>query len=82
MKATLAANVEDEKDKELREFARNDRAKAEFLLMSLPPFYSNLVQNLRSKTSYSYGDIAANQALRTSQAKRGKKGTSRRSNKG
>ena len=42
----------------LKKLATCDRAKAELLLISLPPFYSNLVENLRSKTGYTYGDIS------------------------
>ena len=42
----------------LKKLATCDRAKAELLLICLPPFFSNLVENLRSKTGYTYGDIS------------------------
>lgn len=61
MKGTLAGGFTD-KVKEFGEalclLAKSDQAKAEFLLISLPPFYNNLVQNLRTKEGYSYGDIS------------------------
>ena len=38
--------------------SKSDQAKAEFLLLTLPSFYNNLVENLRMKESYSYGDIS------------------------
>jgi len=38
--------------------AKSDQAKVEFLLISLLPFYNNLVENLRTKEGYSYGDIS------------------------
>lgn len=63
MDATLTAEIgeEDEKLKyfaeSLTKIAANDRAKAEFLLLMLPPFYSGLVENLPTKSSYTYGDI-------------------------
>ena len=66
MESTLTAKIgDDDKKKSLKEFAdslrqiaQNDRAKAELLLLTLPPFYSNLVENLRSKDDYTYGDIS------------------------
>lgn len=61
MKSTLAGEF-DEEVKEfggaLRKLAGCDRAKADFLLISLPPFYSNRVEKLRSKIEYTYGDIS------------------------
>jgi transposase InsO family protein len=44
--------------KGLKEFSKSDKAKAEFLLKSFPPFYSNTVENIRSKDKYGYDDIA------------------------
>lgn len=66
MESTLTAKIgDDDKKKSLKEFAeshrqiaQNDRAKAELLRLTLPPFYSNLVENLRSKDDYTYGDIS------------------------
>ena len=61
MRATLSAGFTD-KTKEfgeaLQKLAWSDQAKAEFLLISLPPFYSNLVENLRAKEGYTYGDVS------------------------
>jgi hypothetical protein len=37
--------------------ARYDEAKGEFLLQSLPSFYSNTVENIKSKEKYAYGDV-------------------------
>lgn len=60
MRATLSAGFTD-KTKEfgeaLQKLAWSDQAKAEFVLISLPPFYSNLVENLRAKDGYTYGDV-------------------------
>jgi hypothetical protein len=41
----------------LRAIARCDEAKGEFLLQSLPSFYSNTVENIKSKEKYAYGDV-------------------------
>ena len=61
MKGTLAGSFID-KVKEFGDalslLAKADPAKAEFLLISLPPFYNNLVENLRTKEGYTYGDIS------------------------
>jgi len=58
MKGTLAGGLS-AKVKDFGEaltlLAKSDQTKAEFLLISLPPFYNNLVENLRG---YSYGDIS------------------------
>ena len=40
----------------LVKLAKCDEAKAEFLLMTLPPFYMNTVENIKAK-DYSYGDV-------------------------
>ena len=60
MRATLSAGFTD-KTKEfseaLQKLAWSDQAKAKFLLISLPSFYSNLVENLRAKERYTYGDV-------------------------
>jgi hypothetical protein len=42
----------------LKILAKSDQAKAEFLLQSIPPYYSNIVENIRSKESYKYRDVA------------------------
>jgi hypothetical protein len=44
--------------KGLKEFSKSDKAKAEFLLKSFPPYYSNTIENIRSKDNYGYGDVA------------------------
>jgi hypothetical protein len=41
----------------LRGIARCDEAKGEFLLQSLLSFYSNTVENIKSKEKYAYGDV-------------------------
>jgi len=43
--------------KALREIIEDDEAKAEFLLLTLSPFYNALVENLRTNATYTYGDI-------------------------
>ena len=46
----------------LEKLANYDMAKKEFLLMTFPDTlkYNQLVQNLRSKEDYTYGDVVAN----------------------
>jgi len=62
MKGTLASGGFSDKVKDFGEalisLAKSEQAKAEFLLISLPLFYNNLVENLRTKEGYSYGDIS------------------------
>jgi len=61
MKATLAGGFDDKVKgfgEALTLLAKPDQANAEFLLISLPPFYNNLIENLRTKEGYSYGDIS------------------------
>ena len=41
--------------KGLKEFAKSDTAKAEFLLRSFPPFYANTIENIRAK-EHKYDD--------------------------
>jgi len=41
----------------LQKFAKSDRTKAEFLLKSLPAYYSNAVENIWAK-DHSYDDVA------------------------
>jgi len=41
----------------LQKFAKSDRAKSEFLLKSLPAYYSNTVENIRVK-DHGYDDVA------------------------
>jgi hypothetical protein len=42
----------------LKEFSKSDKAKAESLLKSFPPYYSNTIENIRSKDNYGYDDVA------------------------
>ena len=63
MKASVANGKSTDKDeiecdKILERLSNCNRAKAELLQLSLPPFYSNLVENLRSMTGSTYCDIA------------------------
>jgi len=44
--------------KGLKELSPCGVAKAEFLLKSLPTFYSNTIENIRSKEGYEYDDVA------------------------
>lgn len=37
--------------------AGSGKAKGEFLMMTLPPFYASLIENLRMKEDFTYGDI-------------------------
>jgi len=81
MKATLAGVFSDKlKDfgEALTLLAKSGQAKAEFLLISLPPFYNSLVENLHTKEGYSYGGISRQVRLyvpaRQKQAKK-KEGT-------
>jgi hypothetical protein len=43
--------------KHLKGLSETEAAKTEFLLLSLPPFYSATVENLRTNAGYSYSDI-------------------------
>ena len=58
--AMVAAKPENEFYKCTKGYSENDEAKTEFLLLTLPPFYSQLVENLRTKTDYTYGDVVRN----------------------
>ena len=58
--AMVAAKPENKFYKCTKGYSENDEAKAEFLLLTLPPFYSGLVENLKVKTDYTYGDIVRN----------------------
>jgi hypothetical protein len=42
----------------LKEFSKSDTEKAEFLLKSFPPYYSNTIENIRFKDNYGYDDVA------------------------
>jgi hypothetical protein len=42
----------------LQQLTRSNQAKAEYLLLTIPPFYRNTVENIRSKEGYNYGDVA------------------------
>jgi hypothetical protein len=41
----------------LREIAKCDEAKGEFLLQSLSSYYCNTVENIKAKEKYAYGDV-------------------------
>jgi hypothetical protein len=41
----------------LKGISESDIAKAEFLLLTLPPYYNTLVENLRTNEKYNYGNI-------------------------
>ena len=76
MKASVAkCKSTDKHEKEFAEIlerlSKYDRAKAELLLISILPFDSNLVENLRSKTGYTYGDIARQIILYVPQRQKG-----------
>ena len=44
----------------IRDLAASGKAKAEFLLMTLPNFYAPLVENLRLQQGFTYGDVTRN----------------------
>ena len=44
----------------IRDLAASGKAKAEFLMMTLPPFYAPLVENLRLQQGFTYGDVTRN----------------------
>jgi len=75
MKGTLAGGSFSDKVKDFGEaltlLAKSDQAKVEFLLISLPPFYNNLVENLWTKEGYSYGDISRQVHCMSLQGKKG-----------
>jgi len=50
-RADLTAAEDDGFGAGLQKFAKSDRAKSEFLLKSLPAYYSNTVENIRQKTT-------------------------------
>jgi hypothetical protein len=52
-RADLVAGNDDGFGEELQKFVKSDKAKAEFLLKSLPAFYANIVENVRAK-DYGY----------------------------
>ena len=56
-RADLTAAGDDGFGAGLQKFAKSDRAKAEFLLKSLPAYYSNTVENIRAK-DHGYDDVA------------------------
>ena len=56
-RADLTAAEDDGFGAGLQKFAKSDRAKSEFLLKSLPAYYSNTVENIRAK-DHGYGDVA------------------------
>jgi hypothetical protein len=58
----------------LKGLSESDAAKAEFLLLSLPPYYNTLVENLRTKENYSYGDIVRSLKLYVPARQRNRKG--------
>jgi hypothetical protein len=52
----LGATQDDGFGQGLRFISRSNKAKAEYLLMSIPPFYANTVENIRPK-EYKYDDV-------------------------
>jgi len=56
-RADLTAAQDDGFGEGLQKFAKSDRAKSEFLLKSLPAYYSNTVENIRAK-DHGYDDVA------------------------
>ena len=56
-RADLTAAKDDGFGDGLQRFAKSDRAKSEFLLKSLPAYYSNTVENIRAK-DHDYDDVA------------------------
>lgn len=58
---------------ELKEIIEDDEAKAEFLLLTLPPLYNTLVENLRTNSTYTYGDIVRQLTLYVPGRQRGRR---------
>lgn len=60
----------------LKQLGNNEVAKIEFLLMTFPsnPTYSQMIQNLRMKVEYSYGDVVTYIKQNVPQIGRRKKG--------
>jgi hypothetical protein len=56
-RADLVAGNDDGFGEGLQKFSKSDKAKAEFLLKSLPAFNANTVENIRAK-DYGYDDAA------------------------
>lgn len=44
----------------IRDLAASGKAKAEFLMITLPPVYAPLVENLRLQQGFTYGDVTRN----------------------
>lgn len=60
MKANQPAGLEeDEKlfQSVINDLAASEKAKAEFLLMMLPPFYAPIVENLGMEQGFTYGNV-------------------------
>ena len=58
----------------LQAISKSDQAKTEFLLKSLPPFYSETVENIRIK-DYGYHDAVRKLTEYVSQRRRGRNKT-------
>jgi hypothetical protein len=58
----------------LKGISESDIAKAEFLLLTLPPYYNTLVKNLCTKEKYNYGDIVGSLKLYVPGRQKNKKG--------
>jgi hypothetical protein len=58
----------------LKGISESDIAKAEFLLLTLPPYYNTLVKNLHTKEKYNYGDIVRSLKLYVPGRQKNKKG--------
>ena len=56
-----------------KEIIEDDEANAEFLLLTLPPFYNTLVENFRMNSTYTYGDIVRQLTLYVPGRQRGQR---------
>jgi hypothetical protein len=61
MRSTLSSGTFPDKNQKfggyLKGISECDDAKAEFVLLTLPQFYNNLVENIRAKGGYGYRDV-------------------------
>lgn len=77
MNSTLAGSEFFDKQKGfgdgLKQIASNDAAKAKFLPLTMPTYYSSLVENIRTKTEYGYGDVVRQLQLYVPMRQKGKK---------
>jgi len=75
MKATLSTGEFTKKafGTALKAISEDDDSKSEVLLMTLPPFYNTLVENLRTNNSYTYGDVVRQLQLYVPRRQKGTK---------